>query len=104
MLRHLRLRHDPRGDENSYKCEVDTCGKTFKRQDARLKHWRKQHPEKRIAAAVPRKTPEFQEERYTCEVESCDKEFRRTDARLRHREKQHPELWISDGLPSKHNK
>jgi uncharacterized Zn-finger protein len=42
LQRHMRLKH---GQEvREYACEVKRCGKTFMRQDARLKHYRKKHP------------------------------------------------------------
>jgi hypothetical protein len=40
--RHMRLKHGH--SEKSYPCESKECSKTFKRQDARLKHHRSQHP------------------------------------------------------------
>lgn len=45
MHRHMRLRHASRGSDKDYFCEAKHCGKSFRRQDARLKHYRKQHPE-----------------------------------------------------------
>jgi hypothetical protein len=45
--RHRRLRHG----NKFYVCEDDTCAKEFKRQDARLKHYRKYHPD--LAASTP---------------------------------------------------
>jgi hypothetical protein len=42
LQRHIRLKHVH--DERLYACKAASCGKIFKRQDARLKHYRKQHP------------------------------------------------------------
>lgn len=43
--RHLRERHGGSdGSGKSYDCEEPSCGKSFNRTDARLKHYRKQHP------------------------------------------------------------
>ncbi|KAI4641656.1 hypothetical protein J4E93_007754 [Alternaria ventricosa] len=52
LVRHKRQRHDI-GGVIPYECEDLTCDKVFKRQDARLKHYRKYHPH--LAAAPPRK-------------------------------------------------
>jgi hypothetical protein len=50
LARHKRLTH--KGHE-PYLCESARCGRSFKRQDARLKHYRKHHP--RLSAKyVPR--------------------------------------------------
>ena len=46
--RHRRLTH---GTGKAYVCEDNTCAKEFRRQDARLKHYRKYHPE--LAADSP---------------------------------------------------
>ena len=46
--RHRRLVH---GTGKAYMCEDKTCAKEFRRQDARLKHYRKYHPE--LAASNP---------------------------------------------------
>ncbi|KAH6861064.1 hypothetical protein BKA58DRAFT_443834 [Alternaria rosae] len=46
--RHRRLVH---GTGSRYVCGDDTCAKEFRRQDARLKHYRKYHPE--LAADSP---------------------------------------------------
>ncbi|KAF2032070.1 hypothetical protein EK21DRAFT_87451 [Setomelanomma holmii] len=40
--RHERLNH---GSNKTYHCEAAGCEKTFLRQDARLKHYRKRHPD-----------------------------------------------------------
>ncbi|KAH7095371.1 hypothetical protein FB567DRAFT_27926 [Paraphoma chrysanthemicola] len=42
LQRHLRLKHG--STERLYLCEQGGCEKRFKRQDARLKHYRKKHP------------------------------------------------------------
>lgn len=56
MHRHMRLKHggQVKGEKN-YPCKGFNCTKTFKRQDARLKHHRSKHPELMVAAATPRK-------------------------------------------------
>ncbi|KAF2821729.1 hypothetical protein CC86DRAFT_99909 [Ophiobolus disseminans] len=52
--RHMRLKHrSSASEERSYPCEA--CGKTFMRQDARLKHLRIKHPERGIAAYLQRR-------------------------------------------------
>ena len=43
LARHRRLKHG--GLEGKYSCEGLDCVKTFRRPDARLKHYRKHHPE-----------------------------------------------------------
>jgi hypothetical protein len=48
LARHKRTSHN---DPKRYICEDDTCARQFKRQDARLKHYRKRHPN--ILAATP---------------------------------------------------
>lgn len=49
--RHLRERHGGSdGSGKSYDCEEPSCGKSFNRTDARLKHYRKQHP---LLATIP---------------------------------------------------
>jgi hypothetical protein len=54
--RHMRLRHGKvRGqEEKEYSCEAVACNKVYMRQDARLKHYRKRHPELNPSAAVRR--------------------------------------------------
>ncbi|PVI08529.1 hypothetical protein DM02DRAFT_722749 [Periconia macrospinosa] len=52
LARHIRLRHDRGG--RTYACEGG-CGKIFNRQDARLKHYRRQHPHLASAPPIPRK-------------------------------------------------
>jgi hypothetical protein len=42
LARHCRLKH--KGKIVHYKCEAEACMSVFKRQDARLKHYRKHHP------------------------------------------------------------
>lgn len=44
MSRHIRNKHIE-AKSGPHPCTVTGCSKTFKRQDARLKHERKQHPE-----------------------------------------------------------
>jgi hypothetical protein len=41
LQRHMRLKHG--AEERTYQCEAKNCRRIFKRQDARLKHYRKQH-------------------------------------------------------------
>lgn len=57
LHRHMRLKHSAHdfSPEKSFPCEASGCRKVFKRQDARLKHHRKKHPELGVAAATPRK-------------------------------------------------
>lgn len=43
LARHVRLKHKDK-HSMSYECEDEYCSRTFKRQDARLKHHRKHHP------------------------------------------------------------
>lgn len=60
--RHRRLYHQPEGSK-TYPCEHSSCGRTFKRQDARLKHHRGHHPELGEPEPVPRpRQHEIQEE------------------------------------------
>lgn len=42
LARHIRLQH--RGGNGAYPCEDTHCSRSFKRSDARLKHYRKHHP------------------------------------------------------------
>ncbi|CAI6248039.1 unnamed protein product [Periconia digitata] len=53
LARHYRLRHDRGG--RTYVCEGGCDDKVFKRQDARLKHYRRKHQHLALPAAVPRK-------------------------------------------------
>jgi hypothetical protein len=55
--RHMRLKHGKaRGlEEKEYPCEAFGCRKFYMRQDARLKHYRKQHPELNPSVVVRRK-------------------------------------------------
>jgi hypothetical protein len=46
--RHVRMKHKDGGRQ--YSCEVTGCESVFERQDARLKHYRKHHPD---LAATP---------------------------------------------------
>jgi len=52
LSRHMRLKHGD--DDRKYNCEG--CRKVFKRQDARLKHYRKHHPELSSGPPNPRKS------------------------------------------------
>lgn len=51
---HMRLKHGKLqdGEESEYRCLVTGCTKIFKRQDSRLKHIRKKHPN--LGAAAPK--------------------------------------------------
>ncbi|KAH8731164.1 hypothetical protein GQ44DRAFT_767718 [Phaeosphaeriaceae sp. PMI808] len=53
LNRHKRNRHRVDGPR-SYPCLDTSCSHIFKRQDSRLKHLRKCHPNRGIQAAVPR--------------------------------------------------
>ncbi|KAF2632222.1 hypothetical protein BU25DRAFT_417948 [Macroventuria anomochaeta] len=48
IARHKRLLHQGHA---GYMCEVQSCSRNFRRQDARLKHYRKHHPELARAAS-----------------------------------------------------
>ncbi|KAL6702590.1 hypothetical protein ACN47E_001320 [Coniothyrium glycines] len=50
MGRHLKVLHGAR----QYPCEDDNCEKSFARQDARLKHYRKRHTHLASGPAIPR--------------------------------------------------
>jgi hypothetical protein len=50
--RHRRQKHD--GEKVQYPCEGKDCKKTFRRTDARLKHYRTEHPELARGPAVSR--------------------------------------------------
>ncbi|KAF2732310.1 hypothetical protein EJ04DRAFT_339454 [Polyplosphaeria fusca] len=53
--RHRRLSHGGNiGGTKNFPCEEAGCGKMFKRQDARLKHYRRRHPKLASAPLVPR--------------------------------------------------
>ena len=53
LARHRRQKH---GDiEQSYPCEEASCTQIFKRQDARLKHYRKHHQWRAPEAPLPRR-------------------------------------------------
>lgn len=43
LSRHKRLKHSGNAD-TKYECEQYGCNRVFKRQDARLKHYRSHHP------------------------------------------------------------
>jgi len=43
LARHIRQKHGI--DEQNFPCADPGCSKIFKRQDARLKHYRKEHPQ-----------------------------------------------------------
>jgi hypothetical protein len=47
LHRHVRLKHG--AQERLYPCGREDCQKCFKRQDARLKHWRRRHTGPRTA-------------------------------------------------------
>lgn len=55
LSRHIRQKHS--AHESTCPCKVPGCFKTFKRQDARVKHYRKCHPSLGIGLPVRRKPP-----------------------------------------------
>ena len=56
MSRHIRTKHGaPGGVAREYPCSKQGCGKIFRRNDAKLNHERKEHPELGRLSAVPRK-------------------------------------------------
>jgi hypothetical protein len=55
LHRHMRLKHGIDGKEREYPCKAHDCPKTYRRQDARLKHYRKMHPELCSGLPVSRK-------------------------------------------------
>jgi hypothetical protein len=55
LARHRRLKHGSRrGKGREYHCEDAGCSKSFQRQDARLKHYRKAHPQLAPGPALSR--------------------------------------------------
>jgi hypothetical protein len=57
MSRHIRTKHGAPGSAaREYLCSNRVCGRKFKRNDAKLNHERKEHPELGRRSAVPRKT------------------------------------------------
>jgi hypothetical protein len=57
--RHVRLKHA--GADNAlYKCNASDCHKIYQRQDARLKHERRKHPELHLSPAMTRRGTEHQ--------------------------------------------
>ena len=55
MSRHILTKHGPSGGvAGEYPCSSIGCGKMFRRNDAKLNHERKEHPELGRLAAVPR--------------------------------------------------
>jgi hypothetical protein len=58
LSRHVRLKHKEVGGA-SYTCQVDGCLRSFQRQDARLKHERKKHPELHHSTERPRHRTEL---------------------------------------------
>jgi hypothetical protein len=53
LARHLRMKHKDGG--RRYICQVGSCASVFQRSDARLKHYRKEHPELVKKPMRPRK-------------------------------------------------
>ncbi|KAH7080298.1 hypothetical protein BKA63DRAFT_240427 [Paraphoma chrysanthemicola] len=53
LLRHMRSSHS--GLSREYHCEAEGCERVFKRQDARLKHYRNKHPH--LYSAPARRRP-----------------------------------------------
>jgi hypothetical protein len=53
----MRLKHGKTHgqEEKEYSCEASNCSKVYMRQDARLKHYRKVHPQLNASIAVRRK-------------------------------------------------
>jgi hypothetical protein len=53
----MRLKHGKiQGrEEKEYPCEASNCSKRYMRQDARLKHYRKEHPQLNPRVALRRK-------------------------------------------------
>ncbi|KAH7085717.1 hypothetical protein BKA63DRAFT_24982 [Paraphoma chrysanthemicola] len=51
LQRHIRLKHGE--EEREYRCEAG-CTRSYLRQDARLKHYRNQHPDFDAPAIIPR--------------------------------------------------
>jgi len=64
--RHRRLIH---GTGRAYTCENDMCAKEFRRQDARLKHYRKYHPELAADSPIIRRSSASRPTRRNQEVE-----------------------------------
>ncbi|OCK91422.1 uncharacterized protein K441DRAFT_575042, partial [Cenococcum geophilum 1.58] len=59
MSRHIRTKHGaPSSSAQEYPCSKQGCGKTFRRNDAKLNHERKEHPELDRLSTVPRKPRE----------------------------------------------
>jgi hypothetical protein len=56
QARHIKLKHHPAND-SFYPCEVETCHHAFRRQDARLKHYRSHHQHLASAAPIRRGMP-----------------------------------------------
>lgn len=55
LQRHVRMKHGKHGEEGMlYPCEIDRCKNTFCRQDSRLKHYRKHHPELSLPSPISR--------------------------------------------------
>ncbi|KAF1837576.1 hypothetical protein BDW02DRAFT_577023 [Decorospora gaudefroyi] len=56
LHRHQRLKkcHVEGQDEQQYECKAAGCSKRYKRQDARVKHYRKHHPELAPGPVLPR--------------------------------------------------
>lgn len=53
LARHLRMKHKNGG--RCYICEANGCALVFQRSDARLRHYRKKHPELVKGPMRPRK-------------------------------------------------
>ncbi|KAH8712101.1 hypothetical protein GQ44DRAFT_426653 [Phaeosphaeriaceae sp. PMI808] len=57
LQRHMRLKHpQTQSQEKEYQCQ--SCSKVYKRQDARLKHYRRRHPQLLPTPVHPRKRHE----------------------------------------------
>ena len=64
--RHRRQKHR---EGKAYMCEDDTCAKEFQRKDARLKHYRRNHPELAVDSPLVRRSSASRSARRNQEVE-----------------------------------
>jgi hypothetical protein len=53
LARHMRRYH--KANPRMYFCEVSDCKRSYLRSDARLKHYRRFHPDRVAGPAVPRR-------------------------------------------------
>jgi uncharacterized Zn-finger protein len=62
LVRHKRTQHGgEHGTEIEYACEEEGCHHTFKRKDARLKHYRTHHPKLTSGPAQTRRKVDYAE-------------------------------------------